>query len=123
MKSYLAVITPVREATGDDLPHPDQGLPEPGPGGGGGGEEGPPVYIDNTLPGPGSAGGEHPDNTLPPFPSHPIVIPPDLEIPPEVEEGLRKFEVKTGWTEEQGWFVVLVPKEGTLVPTPSGGKK
>jgi hypothetical protein len=61
----------VNEGEISDKPAPDQGLPEPQPPVTGGGE---PPRPDNTLPGPGSAGGEHPDNTLP--------IPPDFEVSP-----------------------------------------
>jgi len=31
----------------------------------------------------------------------------------------KKFNAITAWTPEQGWVVVFVPAEGTLVPTPS----
>lgn len=60
----------VNEGEISDKPAPDQGLPEPGEPG----TPGQPPRPDNTLPGPGSAGGEHPDNTLP--------VPPDFEVSP-----------------------------------------
>jgi hypothetical protein len=141
--SKLCIITELSQEMIDYLPHPDQGLPEPQPptGGGGGGGGLPPYpshpiyypdakpthpiylppYIDNTLPGGdsgiGGGAGEHPDHTLP----------GDLpgggggggELPPPVQEFLDNWEVKTGWTEDTGWVVVIVPKEDTLVPTPS----
>ena len=47
-------------------------------------------------------------------PTHPIVLPPPLPGKPEF-----KWELKTAWTPATGWVVVAVPKEGTLVPTPS----
>ena len=47
-------------------------------------------------------------------PAHPIVIPPDNPGEPE-----RKFEVRTVWTQQTGWVVVLVPTEAATVPTPS----
>ena len=131
-------------------PHPDQGLPgsqprpdhglppfpdhpialPPGTGGW------LPVYIDNSLPGPGSAGGEHPDNTLPgsqphpdqglpPFPAHPIFLPPDTEVPPAWGiQGTIKF--KAIWTPDNGWqtIAVIIPGGsgvGMPIPTPSTG--
>jgi hypothetical protein len=62
----------------------------------------PPIYIP---------GGEHP--------AHPIVLPP-IDVPP-IEPGGPElgWEVQTYWTPESGWGVALVPKEGTLVPTPA----
>ena len=47
-------------------------------------------------------------------PTHPIVLPPPTPGKPEI-----KWELKTAWTPATGWVVVAVPKEGTLVPTPS----
>ena len=106
-------------------------------------------HVDNTLPGAGSAGGEHPDQGLPPFPSHPIVIPPqpeepivippidpdaprpdqtlpgdlpgggEIPLPPEVSEILENWELKAAWTPENGWFVALIPTGDQLLPTPS----
>lgn len=63
-----------------------------------------PVYIDNTLPGRGSAGGEHP--------SHPIVL-PDPPAP--------NWEVKAAWTPKTGWVVIALPTGE--VPTPSKKRK
>jgi hypothetical protein len=48
----------------------------------------------------------------PPTPTHPIVIPGDDEANP-------KFEVKTAWSPQTGWIVVIVPGESATVPTPS----
>jgi hypothetical protein len=109
-----------------------------------------PVYIDNTLPG-GSSGigggaGERPDNTLPgtdpgwsggvappgqeggaPRPTHPIVLPPDTEVPPAWGiEGTIKF--KAIWTPDNGWqtIAVIIPGtdgEGRPIPTPSKRRK
>lgn len=47
-------------------------------------------------------------------PTHPIVLPPPLPGKPAIN-----WELKTAWTPATGWVVVAVPKEGTLVPTPS----
>jgi hypothetical protein len=90
-----------------------------------------PVYIDNTLPGsqphpdqglPGSQ--PKPDQGLPPFPSHPIVLPPDMPAPPEVGfSGTIKF--KAIWTPQNGWQTigVVIPGEGSKpIPTPSKKK-
>ena len=121
-------------------PHPDQGLPgeQPRPehpivlppGGG----NWLPVYIDNTLPGdqphpdqglPGSQPG--PDQGLPPFPSLPIVIPPEMPAPPEIGiTGTIKF--KAIWTPTNGWQTigVIIPStegEGRPLPTPSNKAK
>lgn len=130
-------------------PHPDQGLPGPQPHpehpivlppDSGGWE---PVYIwgptdprpgyglpgdqprpDNTLPG----AQPRPDHGLPPFPSHPIVIPPDMPAPPEIGfTGTIKF--KAIWTPANGWQTigVIIPSTdgtGKPIPTPSkAGKK
>jgi hypothetical protein len=56
-------------------------------------------------------GGYNPDNPNQPWP-------PETEPPPDQKP---PFEVKVGWTEENGWFVVLVPT-GTH-PAPSGARK
>jgi len=134
IKPFLAIITPVVAPPGggggggggggDGDPYPDQGLPgeqpipshpifyPPGT------EPGAP-YPDQGLPGEQP----YPDQGLPPFPSHPIVLPPEgevppgPEVPPEVGEFLEKFEIKTGWTEESGWVVVLIPKFEHAVPS------
>jgi hypothetical protein len=97
-----------------------------------------PVYIDNTLPGRGSAGGEHPDNALPgaqprpdhdlpPFPSHPIVLPPHEELPVPPDWGISgTIKFKAIWTPDNGWqtIAVVIPGEGSKPhPTPSGSKK
>jgi hypothetical protein len=51
------------------------------------------------------------------------VIPPD-QPPPDVTppDPQKPWEAKTFWTPENGWQVVLVPAEGTNVPTPSRRK-
>jgi len=51
-------------------------------------------------------------------PEHPIVLPPAPEGVPEFN-----WELKTAWTPDTGWVVVAVPKDDTLVPTPSRSKK
>jgi len=113
-------------------PYPDQGLPGQGGGGGGGGggnfpSQGPgfptnPIVIppDAIAPGvpshpiywpiqpPGGPSGPE----TPPTAEHPIVIPGDDEQSP-------KFEVKTAWSPQTGWIVVVVPGEDATVPTPS----
>jgi hypothetical protein len=67
----------------------------------------PPIYIP---PSPG--------NPDPPRPAHPIVLPP-VDVPPPDGGPSLGWEVQVYWTPENGWAVALVPKEGTLVPTPS----
>ena len=57
MRSQLALITFL------DAPYPDNTLPQPQPK---------PPWAG----GPGGPGSGYPDNSLPPFPSHPIVVPP-----------------------------------------------
>lgn len=44
------------------------------------------------------------------------IDPPSGQPPPD---DLIGWEVKVGWTPETGWFVAIVPKDDTLVPTPS----
>ena len=82
--SFYALITPLAGG-------------RPGVGGG--------ERPDNTLPQPqpptGGGGGERPDQGLPPFPAHPIVIPPDgiapgvpthpIYIPPIPDNSLPPF--------------------------------
>jgi len=59
-----------------------------------------------------------PGSGYPPVAGHPVPEPP--ETPPSTPPGaIIGWEAKIGWTEETGWFVVIVPKEGTEVPTPS----
>jgi hypothetical protein len=48
------------------------------------------------------------------------VVPPDPTEPPP--DPSKPWEVKTMWTPEKGWVVVLVPGDDTLVPTPSKRK-
>jgi hypothetical protein len=99
MKSFVALITPIRQGhppvTGGEhpdhtlpepeqpvdpdygidinAPHPDHTLPTPEqPVDPGYGIEVSPPYPDIGLPGPQP----HPDHDLPLFPSHPIVVPP-----------------------------------------------
>jgi hypothetical protein len=54
-----------------------------------------------------------PGSGYPPVAGHPL--PPDQAKP----EPIAGWEAKTAWTPETGWVVVIVPKEGTEVPTPS----
>ena len=69
----------------------------------------PPIYI----PGPPAGGCD------PPHPAHPIVLPP-VDVPPIDPGGPDLgWEVQAYWTPTNGWGVAIVPKEGTLVPTPS----
>ena len=105
-------------------PYPDQGLPGNQP------------YPDQGLPG----SQPHPDQGLPgeqPRPSFPIYLPPGSTVPPgsgyppvagqplppegggEPPKPVPGWSAKVVWTEQTGWIVVLVPGEGTLVPTPS----
>jgi len=91
-----------------DQPYPDQGLPGEQP------------HPDQGLPG----SQPRPDQGLPPFPSHPIVLPPVDQIPPPIDPGENSgWELVVAWTPVTGWIVVAVPKEDTLVPTPSKKKK
>jgi|SRR5215471_1260486 len=65
-----------------------------------------------------------PGISLPPGSGYPPVaglpLPPVDETPPATPPGqIIGWEAAIGWTEENGWFVVIVPKEGTEVPTPS----
>jgi hypothetical protein len=119
--------------------YPDNTLPQPPLHTWGGGNvpmPSPPIYIppDGAPPplgiwgppqmppgfwGGGMGPGVRPQPPAGAHPSHPIVLPPDL--PPETGEG-GKIEWKVAWTPTTGWIVVGIPAEGTLVPTPSGGK-
>jgi hypothetical protein len=57
----------------------------------------------------------YPDQGLPPgeaHPEHPIIIPGDDEDNP-------KWEVKTAWSPQTGWMVVIVPTEEATVPSPA----
>jgi hypothetical protein len=96
---------------------PGPGMP-PGIGGG-------PIY-----PPPGGGGGP------PGSPTFPIWGPPGIELPPgsgyppvaghplpppgtEVPKPILGWEAQAVWTADSGWAVVIVPKDDTLVPTPS----
>jgi hypothetical protein len=70
MPPFLALITPIGSAgsPGTGLPYPDQTLPTPQPPF----PTRPPAY---------------PDQSLPPFPSHPIVVPPGGVWPPNPPVG------------------------------------
>jgi len=57
-----------------------------------------------------------PGSGYPPVAGHPLPEPPTDGGKPEPIVG---WEAKVGWTETTGWVVVIVPKEGTEVPTPS----
>jgi hypothetical protein len=97
---------------------PDNTLPIPQPG--------QPPVIDNTLPGSDLGWGDpRPDNTLPtdPHPEHPIVYPPEGEIPPPIEPPTGvppNWDIVTAWTPVTGWIVVAIPTGN--VPTPSRRK-
>jgi hypothetical protein len=126
-----------------DQPRPDQGLPGPQPH-----PEHPialppdsggwlPVYIwgptdprpgyglpgDQPRPDQGLPGAQpRPDHGLPPFPSHPIELPPDGPI----SSGGPTVKWKAMWTSTTGWvsFAIVVPGEGGAPhPTPSKKKK
>lgn len=135
-----------------ELPHPEHPIFFPLPPGApvdpdyGWPIEGKP-HPDHTLPGDQP----HPDHTLPgdqPHPEHPIVLPPDsggwepvyiwgptdprptppIVIPPDggapdAGEGAQ-IKFKAIWTPANGWQTVgvIVPGEGSLVPTPSAKK-
>jgi hypothetical protein len=72
------------------------------------GQEGGAPRPDHTLPGRGSAGGEHPDNTLP----------PPGQIPPPIDPGTTpNWEVKVAWTPVTGWVVVAVPTGAHATPS------
>ena len=78
-----------------------------------------------------------PDPGKPPgVPTFPIWGPPGIELPPgsgyppvaghplpppgtEPPKPILGWEAKPVWTTDTGWVVVLVPKDETLVPTPS----
>ena len=128
-------------------PPPVAGWPGGLPGGGGFPGQGGP-YPDNTLPQPplgtwGGVGQPYPDQGLPGpqpgrppgiwggpwqppypsqgpgFPTHPIVLPPDL--PPTLPDpDNRPIDWKTAWTPATGWVVIGVPQGP--VPTPSSGQ-
>jgi hypothetical protein len=168
MKPFLAMITPVMSGahpdhelpkpqppTGGQPPHPDQTLPGdlphpehpiyyPLPPGApvdpeyGIPEDGP--HPDQGLPG----AQPRPDHDLPPFPSHPIVLPPDsggwkpvyiwgpgdprptppIALPPggTVDVGGDKLKVSCIWTPENGWETIVVLKPQGAHATPSKRK-
>ena len=68
-----------------------------------------PIYIPPTI-------WPNPPEGQAPHPEHPIVIPPPPELP-----GAPPLEVRTVWTPETGWAVVLVPTGPT--PTPSSRRR
>jgi hypothetical protein len=80
--------------------------------GGGGAHPEHPIFFPPVISGPPG-----------PWPSPPIANVPGVPGSPDQPPGgggePPKFDVKVGWTPETGWVVVLVPGEGTLVPTPS----
>lgn len=81
---------------------------------------------------PPSTGGK------PPRPTFPIWGPPGIELPPGAgyppvaghplppgeskPEPIVGWEAQIIWSADTGWAVIVVPKEGTEVPTPSGGR-
>lgn len=61
-------------------------------------------------------------------PEHPIVIPPEGEVPPDPPSGTGNLDCRWGYTEEKGWllFCVYDPAGGGKPRPPSGvggGKK
>lgn len=78
-----------------------------------------PPRPDQSLPGEQP----HPDQTLPgdlPHPEHPIVLPPEGEIPPPIEpppDPCPGWELKTAWTPALGWVVVAVPTGPHATPS------
>lgn len=71
---------------------------------------GPPPYPAHPIVLPPGIWPDPPEGTAP-HPEHPIVIPP----PPGVDG--PSVEVKVGWTEQTGWFVVLVPTGDHVAPS------
>lgn len=55
-----------------------------------------------------------PTDGYPPVAGHPLPIPPEQPAKPVVG-----WEAKVFWTPVTGWGVAILPKEDTLVPTPS----
>jgi hypothetical protein len=55
-----------------------------------------------------------PGSGYPPVAGHPLPTPPDQPAKP-----ILGWEAKVFWTPATGWGVVIVPKDDTLVPTPS----
>lgn len=95
---------------GNELPEP----PIEPPTGPGNGEPPHPAFPIWGPPGsnfPGTPG-------YPPVAGHPLPIPPE-PIDPENPVPIEGWEPVAAWTPVTGWIVVLVPDEGTLVPTPS----
>lgn len=88
----------------DEVP-PDTG----GPG------DGPPPHVEFPIWGP--PGIELPPGSgYPPVAGHPLPpIPPGTEPP----KPIIGWEAKIVWSPDNGWAVVVVPKDDTLVPTPS----
>lgn len=109
-----------------DFPYPGQPIYRPGyPGG---------------APPPNLPGGQPPTGGAPGTPTFPIWGPPGIELPPgsgyppvaghplpqppeggggEPPKPIIGWEAKVVWTAESGWAVIVVPKDDTLVPTPS----
>jgi len=55
----------------------------------------------------------------PPVAGHPLPPVPDQPPVTEPPDPIIGWEAKVFWTEQTGWGVAIVPKEGTPVPTPS----
>jgi hypothetical protein len=121
---------------------PDTSPPEPGPPG----HPEHPIWGPPGIELPPGAGfppvAGHPLPPIPPTgeppgrPTFPIWGPPGIELPPgsgyppvaghplpppgtEPPKPILGWEAKPVWTTDTGWVVVLVPKDETLVPTPS----
>jgi hypothetical protein len=92
---------------------------------------------------PGGIFPSHPGPILPPVPgggkpTFPIWGPPGINLPPGAgyppvaghplppgeskPEPIIGWEAQVIWSAETGWAVIVVPKEGTEVPTPSRRK-
>jgi hypothetical protein len=94
----------------------------------------PPIYWPG-FPGQPPSGGQPPGGGSPGEPTFPIWGPPGVELPPgsgyppvaghplppgeTPPEPIKGWEAKPVWTLRTGWTVIIVPTEGTEVPTPS----
>lgn len=86
-------------------------IPDKPPETGGGGRPTFPIWGPPGSDFPGLPG-------YPPVAGHPLPDPPP-PVDPDNPQPIRNWEAKAAWTPTTGWIVVLVPGEGTLVPTPS----
>jgi hypothetical protein len=93
----------------------------PMPGGPSGAHPAHPIYYPDAHPEhpiviPPEIWPNPPEGTAP-HPEHPIVIPPPEGLP----DGTPPVEIKTIWTPENGWQLVLVPTGDHV--TPSGRRR